>query len=110
VRWAWPAWADALELPPLLLQPLVENAIKHGITPSLKGGTIRIEVTRQADRLQLTVANDGEPLNPAFHAGMGLGNLKERLALLPELKPELELRQEGAWVSASLSLGWRWLA
>ncbi|MDR3669310.1 MAG: histidine kinase [Holophaga sp.] len=110
VRWVWPPWADALELPPLLLQPLVENAIKHGIAPSLKGGTIRIEVTRQADRLQLTVANDGQPLNPAFSSGVGLGNLKERLVFLPELKPKLDLRQEGAWVFASLSLAWSWPA
>ena len=104
VRWLWPDWADALEVPPLLLQPLVENAVKHGIAPSPRGGMIRIEVARQADRLQLLVANDGQPLNPDFRAGVGLGNLKERLALLPGLDPRLELCQDGAWVCARLSL------
>jgi len=62
--------------------------------------------TRVGDRLQLLVANTGKPLKAGCAGGVGLGNLKERLALLPRLKPELELRQDGEWVTARLTLAW----
>jgi len=106
VHWDWEPWVDALELPPFLLHPLVENAIKHGIAPAKAGGIVRVAVTRVGDRLQLLVANTGKPLKAGCAGGVGLGNLKERLALLPRLKPELELRQDGEWVTARLTLAW----
>ena len=107
-EWDWPAWADGLELPPLLLQPLVENAIKHGISPSPRGGILRVAVQRDAGRLVLSVANTGIPLPAERREGTGLGNLRQRLTLLPGLKPVLELVQDGGWTVARLTLGWRW--
>jgi hypothetical protein len=107
-EWDWPAWADALELPPLLLQPLVENAIKHGISPCPEGGTIRVTARRDGNRLQLSVANTGQPLRADRREGTGLGNLRQRLALMTEDEPALDLAQDGAWTTARLTLAWRW--
>jgi signal transduction histidine kinase len=106
VRWDWAPWADPLELPPFLVYPLVENAIKHGIAPSKKGGTVRVEVARTGSHLELLVADNGRPLKEGAGDGVGLRNLKERLRLMAGLEPNLELRQEGEWVTARLSLAW----
>jgi sensor histidine kinase YesM len=77
-----PADLRALILPPLLLQPLVENAIKHGIEPSISGGTIRVEVRRERDVLELTVDDTGAGLNADSPEGVGLANVRARLANL----------------------------
>lgn len=110
VRWQWPDWANSLELPPLLLLPLVENAIKHGIAPEIAGGAIHIELTRTPAGLLLRVANTGQPLKADYLTGTGLGNLQERLALLPAPRPTLRLDTEGEWTVARLELPWRWPA
>ena len=72
-------------VPNLILQPLVENAIKHGIAKRAKGGTIRVAAARLNDRLRLSVYNDG-PTVPAKWdtacAGIGLSNLRARLEIL----------------------------
>ncbi len=70
-------------IPPMILQPLVENAIKHGIGKKLEGGTVRVEVRRNEDRLELRISDTG----PGFREkprsgghGHGLKNVTERLA------------------------------
>lgn len=68
---------EALEcaLPPLILQPLVENAIRHAIAPRRDGGTIRISAALRANRIRLTIADDGmgsEPESWPKAAGLGL--------------------------------------
>ncbi|HEX9082578.1 MAG TPA: histidine kinase, partial [Holophagaceae bacterium] len=62
VRWDWDATLDAVEAPPFLLQPLVENALKHGIAPSRTGGEVRIGLRAEGGDLELEVANTGLPL------------------------------------------------
>ncbi|MDD5332194.1 MAG: histidine kinase [Rhodoferax sp.] len=74
-----------LPLPPLLLQPLVENAIVHGIEPCEAGGNITLQARSQGERLSLIVCNTGEPLHsaPAEKGhGVALQNLRDRLRLL----------------------------
>ena len=69
-------------LAPLLLQPLVENAIHHGLEPKVEGGKVTITVRREAYMLVITVADDGMGLDaPARRggAGMALANVRERL-------------------------------
>ena len=82
-------------VPNLILQPLVENAIKHGIAKRAKGGTIRVSGARLADRLRLSVYNDG-PNVPAPRdgtcSGIGLSNLRARLEILYGGDFELDLR------------------
>jgi signal transduction histidine kinase len=74
--------ADAL-VPMLVLQPLVENAVRHGIQPSERGGTVRVHACAAAGRLRIEVTDDGVGLPPAFAAvdarGLGLRNTAERL-------------------------------
>lgn len=79
------------KLPTLLLQPLVENAIIHGITPHARQGAIHIRAAREGDQLVLRVADSGTGKVPApetvgtalqFREGIGLRNTRERLAAL----------------------------
>lgn len=68
-------------IPPLLLQPLIENAVKHGIRLLDDGGLVEIEASREGARLALTVSNPIAPDAPrdASGLGKGLGLLRERL-------------------------------
>jgi signal transduction histidine kinase len=78
--------ARDLPLPPLLLQPLVENAIRHGIEPSVSGGAIRIRATLANGMLSLGVTDGGVGLAHgtagALHGGVGLNNVRMRLKSL----------------------------
>ncbi len=78
-----PALRDA-RLPPLLLQPLVENAIHHGLEPQVSGGTVRVNARAEAGMLVIEITDDGRGLQaPAARrrgAGVALANLRERLA------------------------------
>jgi len=100
----WEDGLDQIPVPPLLFQPLVENAVKHGISPSPKGGIVKVDAIRTATGLLLRVANTGMPLDRNAKIGTGLGHLRERLALLPKPRPTLDLRQEGEWTVAELRL------
>lgn len=74
--------ADCL-LPPMLVQPLVENAVKHGIGNLAEGGTVRISVTRAGSVLHIVVENDVDSETPAQPGkGIGLANVRQRLAAL----------------------------
>ena len=86
----------------------MENAIKHGIAPDPEGGVVRIEVRRGERELVLVVANTGQPMVPGGPEGTGLGNLRQRLALLGRLKPTFSLARDGDWTVARLTLAWRW--
>lgn len=82
VEWAIGEDAAGLPLPPLVLQPLVENALRHGLGGRLEGGTIRIAVARDGDAIAMSVEDDGEGFAPGYREHMGLGNLRERLTAL----------------------------
>lgn len=71
-----------LSFPPMMLQSLVENSIKHGLEPKPEGGAIAISARLQDGRLRVTVADSG--LGIAEHApqGIGLGNIRDRLKRL----------------------------
>ncbi len=77
---------DAM-VPSMLLQPLVENSIKHGIEPKLDGGTIRIHGALCDGRLRLEIRDDGvgipeEKIGWIYDDGVGLSNVKERIKML----------------------------
>jgi signal transduction histidine kinase len=75
-------------VPSLLLQPLIENAVKFAVSPSERGGTIRVEGRARGSMLELAVADNGPGLNtgaaPGAGRGVGLRNTRERLAVLYE--------------------------
>jgi len=68
-------------VPNLVLQPLVENAIRHGIQPRAAGGTVDVKAVRDGAILRLTVADDGigASLDGSYREGIGLGNTRARL-------------------------------
>jgi LytS/YehU family sensor histidine kinase len=106
VRLDIPAEFLRARVPNLLLQPLVENAIKHGITERIAGGTVRVGAMRRNDALVLTIRNDGPALpadwQPA-HVGVGLGNLRTRLRILHGGEGSLQLSPvEGGGVEATV--------
>jgi len=69
----------SLPFPALLLQPLVENAIRHGIEPALPGGEIDVDVHRIPGRLELTVKDTGVGFDLDKPGGVGLANIRARL-------------------------------
>jgi len=74
-------------VPSLILQPLIENAVKYAVSPAEQGGTIRIEGRARGSMLELAVADDGPGLRtttPIAGRGVGLRNTRERLAVLYE--------------------------
>jgi len=80
---------DTLDIlvPSMLLQPLVENSVKHGLGSKVEGGTIRIRTWRTESRLCLTVEDDGVGIPEAklatlLDGGIGVNNVHERLKVL----------------------------
>ena len=91
-------------VPELLLQPLVENGVRHGLAERIGATLLRIEASREGDELVLAVIDDGPgPLDPA--EGVGLGTTRERLATLYGDRARLTLTtssEGGARVSVRL--------
>ena len=91
--------------PPMLLQPLVENAIRHGLEPKVAGGRLVVSARRQGDRLQISVTDDGLGFAETPGEGIGVANIRARLAAIYGPAARLELRSAaGAGVTAIMSL------
>jgi two-component system LytT family sensor kinase len=107
-----PATADAL-VPAMLLQPLVENAVRHGVVRQLEGGTVAIASARRGSRLHLAVRNSGpRHATPAEREtnGIGLRNTAERLATLYGSDHRFSLRwPTGGGCEAAVELPFRTL-
>jgi LytS/YehU family sensor histidine kinase len=93
--------ADLLnaQVPSLLLQPLVENAIKHGVAKRVVGGSVRVTGARKDGSVHLSVYNDGPSFPKDWEttsAGVGLANLRTRLQILHGRASELQMRSAGA--------------
>ncbi len=76
---------DALKgfkLPSMLIQPLVENAIKHGLEPKIEGGNIALTARRNGDKVEISVVDTGMGFQNAVSDGIGLKNVRERLEKL----------------------------
>lgn len=97
-------------VPTLLLQPLVENAIRHGLEPSLDGGTITVVARAAADRVEIDVIDDGLGMadSARAEAGFGLASVRERLAARHGPKAALEVRsprpdgRRGTWIRLTM--------
>ena len=90
-----PAELQAVGVPPLLLQPLVENCIKHGLEPNIQGGRIEVSAARDGRQLVLSVLDSGVGLGATAQPGesrFGLQQVRERLQTLHGGRANLELQ------------------
>jgi sensor histidine kinase YesM len=70
-------------IPPLLIQPLVENAVKHGLEPAIDGGEISVQAIRDGDIVRITVSDSGMGIDVTGTGNnIGLDNIKKRLELM----------------------------
>ncbi|BDU69065.1 ATPase [Geothrix oryzae] len=79
-----------LRVPSFILQPLVENALKHGLSDRPQGGTLQLRAHRDSECLVIEVQDDGEGFTPG-REGVGLGNVRARLGLLYKGRHQLDL-------------------
>jgi two-component system, LytTR family, sensor kinase len=80
-----PAAARDIMVPSLILQPLVENAVRHGLSPRPGGGTVWVQATIEDAMLRITIEDDGVGLGDNWtddRVGLGLGGTRERIAML----------------------------
>jgi len=92
-------------LPPLLLQPLLENAVKHGIAGLPEGGDVRLSAQRQNGRLSILVENSWDPEAPPRRSGgRGLNNVQRRLEARYGKDASLRVNTEGELFQVSLDL------
>jgi sensor histidine kinase YesM len=100
----------AAQVPSLVLQPLIENAVKHGIAQLAQGGTVRVAAHCAQNTLNLSVYNDGPPLDENWQsgAGVGLSNIKARLQLMFGAEAAVRLASAGGrGVNVSVTLPYR---
>ena len=91
--------------PPMLVQPLVENAVKHGLEPKVTGGEISIAVSDKSDLIRITVADTGLGFSSLNATGLGIANVKNRLQLIYGGKGRLLLEEnEPAGVLAAIEV------
>ena len=93
------------QVPPLLLQPLVENAIKHGIQDCVAGGTVRLVTQRHGDSLRLSVENPVEEDAPRRRGeGVGLANVRRRLEVFDSREARLDAERSNGQFRVTLTL------
>ncbi len=92
-------------VPNLLLQPLVENAIRHGIGKKASGGTIEIRASKSGNRLLITITDDGRnPVAEKSSSGIGLANTRARLTQLFGSDFYFELKPAGQGAQVAINL------
>ena len=89
VRFDVPVFLDSAPFPPMMLQTLIENAIKHGLEPKIEGGTVTVRAFVLGAILHVEVCDDGVGIDPHADDGVGLANIRERLQLLYGAQAEL---------------------
>jgi two-component system sensor histidine kinase AlgZ len=94
---------DAL-IPPLVLQPLLENAVYHGIEPLTDGGIIEVKIYCEAKELHLQVGNPVSSTGKPHNAGhkMALSNIRERLSLLFDVEAEYQVERDANYYSVHI--------
>ena len=108
VQWLLDPNADGAHLPPLLLQPLVENAVKHGVEPSPRGGKLKVMTELRGSRVVVRITNT----LPAPHEGststrghgIALDNVRARLALLHDVQAQFSTKVKNGLYQVRISI------
>ena len=95
VRWTLDASANGAKLPPLLLQPLVENAVKHGVEPSASGAQVHVSTERRGAVVVVKVTNTTPAGAGERGHGLALANVRERLMLLHDVQARFSTACQG---------------
>ena len=95
VTWELDPAAGAARMPPLLLQPLVENAVRHGVEPADAGGVIRIRTRVRLGRAVVSIVNSVPAAASRPGHGMALRNVRERLRLMHDVAAQFDTRRDG---------------
>lgn len=77
-----PADLSGVTIPPMLLQPLIENAIKHGLEPKMEGGSLELKAEHVGESLRIAITDTGLGFSGQPSNGIGLKNVRERIAKL----------------------------
>jgi two-component system, LytTR family, sensor kinase len=105
VSWSVAPGVGRARVPAFLLQPLVENALRHGIGSTTRGGEVRVEARRDGGRLVVEVLDDGVGLTGPVEARVGLGNVRARLERLYPGAHSLEVAaRKGGGVRAAVAI------
>ncbi len=101
-----------LELPPMVLQPLVENSVKHGVSPKEEGGTITLKVYSEKDVVYFEINDDGVGINnnsqyETSSSGVGLKNSNERLINMFTYKSRLKTNASEDGYSVKFEIPWK---
>ena len=86
-------------LAPMLLQPVVENAIKHGLEPKVQGGTLSISAKKVNDKMQIVISDDGLGFGQQPGSGVGLSNLRDRLQVMYDGRASINVIDAAAGVA-----------
>jgi two-component system, LytTR family, sensor histidine kinase AlgZ len=107
VVWQLDPAANGARVPPLLLQPLVENAVRHGIEPHPLGGTVRVSTRIKRGQVWVSVLNT-LPAEPGAGAagghGIALQNVRDRLSLMHDVSASLQVRTDGRTYQVLITL------
>lgn len=108
LRVVWEIQADDFMLPSLTVQPLVENAVRHGLGKRLTPGTVRISTREYGDRFTVTIADDGVGFDPLSQqddgrSHIGIGNVRARLASLSRATLAIE-SEKGVGTTAVITI------
>ncbi|MGE0801371.1 MAG: sensor histidine kinase [Lautropia sp.] len=98
-----PALGDE-PMAPMLLQPIVENAVRHGLEPKVEGGRVTVDIRLAGKRVLVGVEDDGLGFAPGADAGVGLQNLRERLAVLYDGAARLTIEDRAPGTAVRLDL------
>jgi two-component system sensor histidine kinase AlgZ len=95
VSWDLDPDAGNARVPPLLLQPLVENAVRHGIEPASEGGIIRVRTRVKLGRAVVSIANTVPSVPSQPGSGIALHNVRERVRLMHDVSAQFDTRRDG---------------
>jgi hypothetical protein len=100
-----PQELSALRFPPMMLQLLVENAIKHGVEPKVEGGRVEVRARLSDSSLAVSVKDTGVGFDPQSREGIGMSNIRERLRLLYGVRARFDIQRcDGGGTLATIEI------